>query len=233
MRDVITPMRPSVVLFLVGINDVERQDLADFDRTLLAESQTGWRRKLQALSDTSRIIAWGRNLLRALSAQARGLSHGSVDLQTLPTQDVPADQRARLLQRQAPFLQGYESRLRGLVRLSRESGIRPVLITQPALFGAGQDDVTQADLAAIRVDAERNGRTAWEILEKYNDITRNVAREQGLLVIDLARELRKSSDYFYDFYHFTNAGADAAGHLVYTHLKPTLRKAYPEFFHGK
>jgi hypothetical protein len=65
------------------------------------------------------------------------------------------------------------------------------------------------------------------VLELYNDATRAEARAAGAGLIDLANELPKSSTYFYDFYHFTNAGAAATADIVSQHLKNLLPKNNP------
>jgi hypothetical protein len=61
-------------------------------------------------------------------------------------------------------------------------------------------------LGKIYVD-NVDGDTAWIILELYNDITRIVARNLKVKLIDLASRLPKSSHYFYDTIYFTNEGA--------------------------
>ncbi|HEU5320823.1 MAG TPA: hypothetical protein VFX28_08470, partial [Methylomirabilota bacterium] len=107
----------------------------------------------------------------------------------------------------------------------------PVLVTQPALYGEGVDDVTGVDLAKVTVDNDpehlRNGGLSWRILELYNDTSRAIGQEQGVFVVDLARRLPKSSRYFYDFVHFTNEGAEAVGDLVARELCPFLAARFP------
>ena len=52
-----------------------------------------------------------------------------------------------------------------------------------------------------------DGEAAWEVLELYNDATRFVGQQEGVLVIDIAKELPKKSAYFTDMIHFSNKGA--------------------------
>ena len=67
-----------------------------------------------------------------------------------------------------------------------------------------------------------NGELTWRALELYNDVTRRVGAENGVLVIDLAAELPKNSDYYYDFYHFSNKGGDEVGRIIAEHLHSSL-----------
>jgi hypothetical protein len=108
-----------------------------------------------------------------------------------------------------------------------------VLITQPTLLG-GVDARTGLDTRPMEVElGERvNGAFAWRLLERYNDVTRRVGQQRGVLVIDLARELPKDSTYFYDFFHFTNPGADRVAEIVHHGLRPWLAARFPRFAIG-
>jgi hypothetical protein len=118
-----------------------------------------------------------------------------------------------------------------LVALCRKAGIEPVLVTQPALYGEGIDDVTGVDLAKVSVDTDPehllNGSLAWRVLELYNDAVRELGGEEQVVVVDLARRMPKSSRYFYDFIHFTNDGAAEVGARVAEELCPFLAARFP------
>ena len=59
----------------------------------------------------------------------------------------------------------------------------------------------------------------------YNDVVRAVAAETGATLVDLARQLPKDPDYFYDDDHFTIAGARAVADVVREAL---LEAGWPE-----
>ena len=108
------------------------------------------------------------------------------------------------------FLPGYQQRVQLLTRLCREANITLVLVTQPTLYGPGIDDETGIDLGRIAASPDEavNGALAWEILELYNDVMREVGKQEGVFVIDLARLSPRSSRLFYDFMHFTPQGSE-------------------------
>ena len=103
-------------------------------------------------------------------------------------------------------------------------------MTQPALFGDGIDPATGVNLARIQVRGSANGRIWWRVQEMYNDVTRRVAADRHVLLIDAARELPKDSRLFYDLVHFTNEGAARMGEIIAAHLEPHLRNGRHE--HG-
>jgi hypoxanthine phosphoribosyltransferase len=49
---------------------------------------------------------------------------------------------------------------------------------------------------------------------------RLVAAKDQVLLIDLARELPRHSVYYYDYLHYTEAGAAAVAEIIYRDLRP-------------
>lgn len=230
----IVKLRPKFVLFLLGINDVEREDLKAGDRALAAGGRpSGWDAFVGAAARHSAIVATLVNLGRSRRAERLNLTHGDVRLQRLPPLPLKPEQRRNtILLHEQRYVPGFRQRVLRLLAACRAGGIEPVLVTQPALYGEGVDDVTGVDLAKVTVDNDpehlRNGSLSWRILELYNDTSRAIGQEQGVLVVDLARRLPKSSRYFYDFVHFTNEGAEAVGELVAQELCPFLTARFAE-----
>jgi hypothetical protein len=175
------------------------------------------------------------NFWRGRRAERMRLGHRFLRLEALP-KARPGRQRseAALEEHRVGYLPGYRQRVRSLVRLCREAGIEPVLITQPALYGPTVDDVTGVDLRFVEVDPEdgTNGNLAWRILELYNDVLREEGPDLDVLVVDLGRGLPKSSRLFYDFLHLTNEGAEAAAGFIAGELCPLLARRYPAYRAG-
>jgi hypothetical protein len=55
-----------------------------------------------------------------------------------------------------------------------------------------------------------------------------VGAAEGVLVVDLARELPKSSRLYYDFVHFADEGAREVAALTARALCPLLARRFPE-----
>jgi lysophospholipase L1-like esterase len=229
MTDYIAKLKPKVALFLVGINDVGRDDLGQFDLQHVKGRIDIYsiRGLVKSASSYSETFALVLNVYRYYRAVTTGLSHQEVDLTKVEmapatAPNFPASPESY------KYVKSYETRLVQLINLTRGNQIDPVLITQPALHGGGIDDVTGVDLGRIRW-GETDGKTSWSILEMYNEVTRRVGQRENVLVIDLARELPKSSRYFYDYFHFTNEGAKQVGDIIYRHLRPYLSTKYGEY----
>jgi lysophospholipase L1-like esterase len=234
LDELVGPLKPRWVLYLVGLNDVGLADATSDDRQLLRQGKTGdsWiRRAYLELVDHSAVCALADNLRRHLAARRAGLTHGNVDhvqlqLDAAAGAEVSDSRRDVLVERhRREYLPGYESRLRDLLLETRRFGIEPVLITQTALYGDAVDEETGIDLGRVKV-GEFDGRTQWLVLETYNDVTRHVGGELGVRVIDLARQLPKTSRYYYDYAHYTNAGAEAVAEVLAEGLREKLKEAW-------
>ena len=233
MQDFLIKMKPKLVLLLVGTNEVGRSDLSIQDHNLAG---IGFRRLEGALitaANHSEVASALLNLYRFyFPVVTTNLGDiGEIDLRSLKNMEIPiTKEEAIIANHRRNYLPYYRQRLEKLVNLARENQIDPVLITQPVLYGEVVDEITGVDLGKIDIWGATNGKVGWEVMELYNDITRQVGETRGLLVIDLARELPKSSRYFYDLSHYSNEGASRVGEIIYAHLCPYLAKKYPDHY---
>jgi lysophospholipase L1-like esterase len=232
MEDYIDKLRPKVVLFLFGINDVGEGDIAAEE----AEKQEGHylRNLWRAVLYRSEVYCLEQNLYHYLIAQRRGLRHRQINLRKVRTLDrIPEATAQKTLQyyrtKSLPF---YVARVEKLIKVSRDHGIEPVFITQPTLYGPGLDPVTGVNLATVRLRSHVNGGLMFKIVNLYNDVTRQEAQKHRALLIDLAREMPHNSAYYYDYLHYTDPGAAEVAAIIDRHLAPWLARHYPSFRKG-
>jgi len=242
LRDVVVRLKPAFAVFLVGINDVGLAELNNYDHSMtpsrLPWKQTwsvydtelgGWRNwwhdEWTFLTDHSQIFGLIENVRRMRRTKAVQFAHDEWDFRARKLLWFDEATTGARVGEVRPSLDGYGGRLREIVAVSRANGIEPVLLTQPLLVGE-QSDIdpsTGVNLGTIEVRAGNNGVVEWRRTELYNDVTRRVAGELKVALVDLARELPKDSRYYYDFMHYTNEGAARVGALVADVLAPLLR----------
>jgi lysophospholipase L1-like esterase len=222
LRDFVVALHPTVAIFLVGANDVGLDAGNPYDNALVP-GRTPWRTARTFLVEHSEIAQLAQNLARMARAKEAGFGHSQIDLTKLVLLEDEPDLGAATIRTLEPPLHGFGDRLTAIAELCRRNGIDPVFITQPGLFGDALDPVTGVNLARIQVRGTANGKIWWRVQEMYNDVTRRVAADRQILLIDAARELPKDSRLFYDLVHFTNEGAVRLGELVAAHLEPHLR----------
>lgn len=230
MKDYLIKMRPKIVLFLVGANEIGLSDYSVWDRRDFKKPLAGLIAPyMEKLINSSEVLDYALNFYRYYRAKRIGLLNQIYDFTQLQPVNMSVEKVNSLLQlHKEKYLSPYTERLTSLIKICRDNSLEPVFITQPLVFGGGIDPVTGVDLGKVGPQAI-NGKTLWQILELYNQALRNTAAAQGVFLIDLAREMPKTSEFFYDNYHFTNAGCAVVASIIDQHLEPFLGQRYARF----
>ena len=231
LRDHISKIKPKFAIFLIGGNDLGKF-YSSQDSKMLREKKKGpyLKKTILKLSehiDTFSIIL---NLYRYYNARKSQFFHRELDLAKLDYIDISEEKTQHYIEMNNEIIINYKERLIEIVQICKDNNIIPIFLTHPALYGRGVDTISGVDLERVKmsiiVDYKGshiiNGRTMWKILEKYNDETRSVARDNNILCIDMAKLMPKSTEYFYDFHHFTNKGCEKFGQIVYHQIKNFL-----------
>ncbi len=132
-------------------------------------------------------------------------------------QGLPADLDAALEQ--------YRADLLDLVAATRENDQRLVLMTQPFLPRENLPEDLEALLytgVVAKVGAYPTATIA-AVVRRFNDVTRQVAREAGVACLDIADRLPPDTTTFYDDCHFNISGCAQVGALATEGMLPLLR----------
>jgi len=229
MQDYLIKMKLKSVLFLVGLNDMGRSDITNSDRNLFGFGFKKLEKSLITAAMHSEVASSMLNFYRYyFPAFVKFSDVNELNILTLKhIKNTIVEEEAIIEKHRHNLIQSYRVRLEKLVELALDHQIDPVLITQPVLYGNSVDDITGVALDDIDVYGGTNGKIGWRELELYNDITRQVGKNHGVFVIDLARELPKSSLYYYDLVHYSNEGCEKVAEILCSHLVPHLAEKYP------
>jgi len=238
MKDYLVKLKPKVVIFLVGLNDQGLRGERDFDQRIHVFNFRSLERFLASAAVHSELATAALNLYRYYFPKSVMIYNQNdpqeIDFNKLRHFQVSDAARAAIIKdHQDHYLRLYRARLEKLMAICRENNMVPVLVTQPVLYGEGVDAASGVDLGHRFVAKDMDGVTAWQVLELYNDVTREVGRERGVLVIDSAREMPKNPAYYYDLVHYTNAGAARMADIVSAQLTPFLAKKFPAYYQGR
>ncbi len=250
VNDYLSFIKPKVVLFFVGLNDMYAKGVSNYydrffiDRVEGDKSSGKQERKsfsvltfceraynggvISYMAEYSDLVNLALTIGRALKAVKGGVGHAQIYVEKMSHCEIDENTRNSVLNEyRENYIKKYEERLTRLVELTKMLGIKPVLITQTALWGNCMDDVTGINLGTICA-GDINTGVLWDMLEIYNSATRRIGIKKEVPVIDLAGEMPHSSAYFYDWYHFTNEGAEKAAEIISDKLNPYLIKMFPE-----
>jgi lysophospholipase L1-like esterase len=233
LKDYIEGLRPKVVLFLVGINDVGLEDYRFFDNKILKDIKLSYLYNIsikKLLFERSELVSLTVNLMMHFKALKMKIAHRNLDLTNLSHYEIADNEVAKLAQlHKDKYIEDYKNRLTLIIKICKSDHILPIFLTQPCLYGEGFDDVTGINLETITCINNMNGKSAWEIMELYNDILREVALRHGVFLIDLAKEMPKSSKYYYDYHHYTNEGAQKVADIIFQKLYPFMENNFEEY----
>jgi lysophospholipase L1-like esterase len=215
---------PKMVLFLIGTNDVRRRDYTGTRFISISDY-------FKAMARYSEVLSSALNIYRVYMAKiVARVDHFQMDLPSMGTLEISEKIiRITLGYHTNEFIPYYKKRVKRLIELAKDNGIEPCLITQPCLSGNAIDDVTGANLAKVKLGKYLNGDLRWRTVQLYNTATKEVGREEGVFVIDLANEMPKSSKYFYDNFHFTNEGSKLVAEIIYKELCPHIQENFKQY----
>ena len=206
------------VLFLVGANDfngflrygITMKSPSDQSREqdlVLQSLQPMW--KKSSVLEMIRHVYREWNRPRVLEEDATGLNY--VARRKLRQNGHVRDDMPDL----TDALSQYEARITRIIRECERAGVGPVFLTQPALLCENTPDQVRAlfwsgddgDGGYYKVEDLGRG------LQKYNERLREVCTRHQVEFIELT-SMNDHPEFFYDEYHFNEAGAREVARLV-------------------
>jgi GDSL-like Lipase/Acylhydrolase family len=204
-------LQPDLIVVFAGLNDLRRSILG-FDYLHYAseavQPEPCYRRWLMKSQIVRRLVY----LKRRVDPDPEGV---------LETRTLESDYARKVaLQRSVPETDadprvdtaGYRDNLITLVGIARAHHFQLVFMTHPSTWNSKVDSGAH-DHQWMRFfeHVVYPERTMDSALERFNDVMRGIAASDSVPLYDLARELPKSTEYFYDDCHFNRAGALSAG----------------------
>jgi lysophospholipase L1-like esterase len=118
----------------------------------------------------------------------------------------------------------YRNNLISLVGIARSHGIELVFLTQATTWNSRVDsEIAKWHWMSAGPDSAYREEALDQAMEAYNDAVRAVAAQFDVPLLDLARLLPKSGDYFYDDVHFNPRGADTVGAMLASFVSENTR----------
>jgi lysophospholipase L1-like esterase len=149
-------------------------------------------------ADYARDMAWRERLWKA----GAFLRTFQLIVDTLDRVTVLAHRRQPIVHRVE--LLDYRANLEEMVQMARKSGARPIFLTRP--FRGSSDDPMSWKAAA----------------PAYNAATREVAKQDGVPLVDVYDFFRDREDLFEDESHFNAKGHGIAAAYIYTEIQGFL-----------
>ena len=107
---------------------------------------------------------------------------------------------------------------------ARSHGLRPIFVTQPTLWdeNLGPDGRALLWLGDISDDEFVSVEAGREGIDRHNDVLMRVCERMGVECISTA-SMHGQERFFYDDFHFNEAGAAALARIIGDHLTARAR----------
>lgn len=203
----VIPMRPDVVVLMENVNDVNMMLFTGSywsrhrTRSVIEEEES--RGRLQLLGDTIREALF--------PGIAQRLEKSGLFKQNT---DEFAGWRNIKRVRDDVDTREYEANLVTFAETCRTRGIIPVLMTQFNRLAEVPDEVTARNMRSFERDWGMGYASYKACLSGFNESVRRVARERGVLLIDLEARVPKQSRYLFDIVHLNTAGSELAAGII-------------------
>jgi len=213
----VIPLKPRVVVFMENINDLST---LLYQKTYWSENNV--RAPLETLVKAKLVGKLLKEMLIPhLNEAWRNLSRTMF----LREEDEFAQARGKKLTvDQAALAHEFALNLQMLVDICRARGITPVLMTQGNRITERPDPVVAAYIGRYGQDTGISYEDFKALYDRFNETIRQVGKQNGVLVIDLAREVPPDKEHLYDMVHFNDAGSKLAAKIIAAQLKPLVEK---------
>lgn len=108
-----------------------------------------------------------------------------------------------------------ESNLKTFINITKSWNSTPVLMTQASRFIKNPDGVVKEYIVPELISRKKMSYEEFiEIYSSINQLIRKVAKEEKVILVDLAELIPSTSEYMYDSLHFNDKGSSlAAKHI--------------------
>jgi lysophospholipase L1-like esterase len=223
----ILPLRPDVVIMMHNINDLVA---LIYDRTYWSKNPT--RAAIVNFSFYKNLIGWkaistlARDMyIPNLHAATRILSHKIFGKKVKEPDDEFAHIRGKKLTvDSAAILDEFKMNLNTFINICRARRITPVLMTQFNRYKPNPDPKVLKATQGFESDSGISVSEFIDLYARFNQAIREVGKDNGVLVIDLAALIPQDQQYIYDVVHLNTRGSQLAAQLISERLQPLVAR---------
>ena len=206
-------LRVKYYLFYIGINDFYvDQDYNDYKYDKFKNNQ---RSIIQIIRDNSVFFYLCQTIKNIIAANSVG--HQAVNFSNLKWTDIGNVKNYNALI--GWKVNKYRYHIKILINKIRDYGGIPIFATQATRHyrTVGGKLLGTAELTPY-CKTKINGIDRYHIQDLFNDAVRDICKEENIILIDLANEVKWGDCDFYDFTHNTPGGAREIGIYLYQKL---------------
>jgi lysophospholipase L1-like esterase len=217
----VMPLHPQLVVMMHNINDLS---ILLYEKTYwnqhpsrspILERKLSFKTVMKNLEDTAHLI---RDLtFPNLSSELRRWFHFHVgapadEFKEVRGQKVSMDQRYLVAE--------FSLNLQTFINLCRARDITPVLMTQPSRLTGRPDPLIAQLMKTLEKEQGITYNQFKEAFDLFNDTIRVLGARNGVLVVDLARQIPATRENLCDVAHFNDKGSRLVANTIADALSP-------------
>jgi len=224
LSDYISKLKPRIVIYYVGLNDMGLSEMNDSDMAIMS-SGNALKHLRNLLARRSEVFAAAYNFYLYFSSRKAALNHGAVNPETAEWKHLSAEEEENIVKAQKQYLDSYEKRVVSLIEKTREIGAEPVLLTQAVLCSGKKNEKTGKYLGKIASgNSFGNCETFGKCLNLYNETLKKVARDKKVFLVDMGEKMPPNSACYYDLFHFSEKGSEIFANILYEEIRNFIKK---------
>lgn len=113
----------------------------------------------------------------------------------------------------------FKKNLQVFINICKARGIIPVLMTQANRLKDNPDKVVRDSMQEFEINQAINYNEFKKLYDLFNEIIREIGRDNDILIIDLAKEIPQEKEYMFDAVHFNDNGSKFAAKIISGEIK--------------
>jgi len=206
----VAPLHPDIVVLMHNINDVNMLLFAKTywnnnpTRSALVVTDPRKDRLKRFFTTTGETLVPGLYYGLELDRLFRGRSKDEFE----------EERRTRDIDPSTVDKKAFEANLITFVNICRARQMMPVLMTEFSRMSESPDEVTKKNIDKFEADWGVDYAGYKGLFDQFNDIIRQVARDTGVLLIDLDAQVPKEKTYMFDIVHLNTEGSKLVSTIV-------------------
>ena len=202
---------PDAITIMHNINDLSinffKEDMrtnygnAYFNIYFTQKKEEGFFNNIKQIAKLSRTIVFINEKMDIIKHKYFGKEYVTKEGKHIKSTMKMSDKQIKLHAKEQ-----FKRNLLTLIGVAKIHNIKPILMTQPATFSEEKIIVLWGD-QPYNNEVIYPPLSKWrDIFEEYNNIIREVAKEENVSLIDMEKLLKKEESYFLDMVHYSEEG---------------------------
>ena len=216
----VVPMKPAIVIMMHNINDL----------SILLHEKSYWNKNKsrsvifdvndEIVSNFFKIMRdrWIPNLSAGMRNFDRSIR--SFWKSDSKANDEFAATRGKIAVDKSGMVEQFEMNLQSFIYLCKARNIIPVLMTMSSRFKEKPDKI----VADAVQDSGLDYGQFKDIFDTFNESIRKKAKENNIMVIDLAKEIPQEKEFMYDVVHHNDNGSIKSAEVISEQLAPLVQQ---------